>query len=198
MAGLELKPLLAGVAMLLTIAAFLPYFRGILAGRLKPHVFTWLIWAIVTVVVFIAQYQAHGGAGAWAIGFSAALTVGVLVIATLKRADTAIHRIDWLFLLAALAGLALWQLTDDPVWTVAVLTGVDLLGFGPTVRKAYHQPHSESIQFFGLFMVRNLLVVLALATYSWTTVLFPAAIAIGCALLMGLIAVRRVQVGRSV
>jgi hypothetical protein len=45
--------------------------------------------------------------------------------------------------------------------------------------------------FFGLFTVRNLLVMMAFENYSVTTLLFPAVIAAVCVLLMAMIAYRR-------
>ncbi|MCC5796465.1 MAG: hypothetical protein JJU48_03970 [Methylophaga sp.] len=68
-----------------------------------------------------------------------------------------------------------------------MLTFVDLLGFGPTYRKAFHLPYQENIGFFSLFALRNLLVLLALEHYSTTTILFPAATGLACVLLIALI-----------
>lgn len=188
---MSLKELLSAAAMVLTLAAFLPYIRDILQGRVRPHVFSWVIWALTTFVVFFAQLQAQGGAGAWAIGVSASITTLIAVLAFLQRADVTITRTDRLFFAAALASLPLWYLTADPLWAVVLLTVIDLLGFAPTLRKAWAAPHSESLLFFGLFLVRNLLVVLALERYSPTTWLFPVAVALACALLMVVIALRR-------
>jgi hypothetical protein len=185
------KELFSALAMLLTLAAFLPYIRDILQGRVRPHLFSWVIWALTTFVVFFAQLQARGGAGAWAIGLSASITTLIAVLAFLKRADVTITRSDRLFFAAALASLPLWYLTADPLWAVVLLTVVDLLGFGPTLRKAWAAPHSESLLFFGLFLLRNVLVVLALESYSLTTWLFPVAVALACALLMLIIVLRR-------
>ena len=61
-----------------------------------------------------------------------------------------------------------------------VLTVVDLLGFGPTLRRAYRHPEQERIGFFGLFVLRNLLVLLSLERLTLTTALFPAAVGLGC------------------
>jgi hypothetical protein len=47
------------------------------------------------------------------------------------------------------------------------------------------------VLFYALFAARNLLVVLALETYSLTTILFPAVIAAACMLLMALLTYRR-------
>jgi hypothetical protein len=96
-----------------------------------------------------------------------------------------------LFFVSALSSLPLWYLTSDPLWAVVILTTVDVLGFGPTIRKAHRFPHSESVLFFALFAARNLLVIMALESYSVTTVLFPAAIAAACMLLMAMLTYRR-------
>lgn len=185
------KEILSAIAIALTFIAFYPYLRGILQGTIKPHVFSWVIWGMTTFVVFLAQLNAQGGVGSWPIGVSGIITIIIAIAAYVKRADVAITKVDWLFFIAALASLPLWYLTSNPVWAVAVLTLVDLLGFGPTVRKAYANPYAESLPFFALFAARNSLVIMAVESYSITTVLFPAAIASACVFLMILIVYRR-------
>ncbi|WP_417222146.1 hypothetical protein [Amphritea sp.] len=187
----HLKLIFSGLAILLTFVAFVPYIRSILRGNTRPHVFSWFIWGITTVIVFFAQLEAQGGIGAWPIGLSGVVTVGVAVLAFLKRADISITRTDWVFFTIALASLPFWYLTSDPLWTVVVLTLVDLLGFGPTMRKAYGFPHQENQLFFLSFMLRNVFVILALEHYSITTVLFPLSIAVACSCLLMIVAYRR-------
>jgi hypothetical protein len=185
------KEILSAVAIALTLAAFVPYIRTIISGTTKPHVFSWVIWGATTFVVFLAQIEGKGGVGAWPIGVSGGITIFVAVLAYVKRADITITKTDWLFFVSAISSLPLWYLTSDPLWAVVVLTTVDVLGFGPTVRKAYSFPHSESLLFFSLFAARNLLVIMALENYSVTTVLFPAVIAAACMLLMAMVTYRR-------
>lgn len=185
------KEILSAVAIALTLVAFYPYLRGIVQGEIKPHVFSWVIWGSTTFVVFLAQLEARGGVGAWPIGVSGSITILIAILAYVKRADVAITKTDWLFFIAALSSLPLWYLTSDPLWAVVVLTVVDLLGFGPTLRKVNSNPHSESLTFFALFAARNSIVVMALENYSLATVLFPAVIAAACLLLMALILYRR-------
>ena len=185
------KEILSAVAIALTLVAFVPYIRTIISGTTKPHVFSWVIWGATTFVVFLAQLKGKGGVGAWPIGVSGSITIFVAFLAYVKRADITITKTDWLFFTSAMSSLPLWYLTSDPVWAVVVLTTVDVLGFGPTVRKAYSFPHSESLLFFSLFAARNLLVIMALENYSVTTVLFPAVIAAACMLLMAMVTYRR-------
>lgn len=182
---------LSAVAVALTFIAFVPYIRAILGGTVRPHVFSWVTWGAVTFVAFLAQLADGGGVGAWPIGVSGAISLAIALLAWLKRGDVVITRADRLFLGAAMSALPFWYVTSDPLWAVVILTTVDVLGFGPTVRKAYRHPHSESVPFFTLFAVRNLLGVLALEHHSATTVLFPAVVGGACALLVAMMVFRR-------
>lgn len=185
------KELLSVVAIALTLIAFFPYIRSTLQGNTRPHVFSWIVWGSTTFVVCLAQLEDGGGAGAWPIGVSGVITIGIAILAYRKRADITITRMDRVFLVSALSALPLWYFMSDPLWAVVVLTTVDVLGFGPTVRKACRLPHSESLLFYTLFAARNLIVIMALENYSVTTVLFPAAIAAACLLLITLVIYRR-------
>lgn len=188
------KEVFAGIAIVLTLYGFIPYLRSIFSGSTKPHVFSWVIWGSTTFVVFLAQIQSGAGVGAWPIGISGSITLLVAALAYMRRADISITALDWSFFILAMLSLPLWYVTSDPLWTVIILTVVDILGFGPTLRKAYAMPHSESLPFYLIFTLRNLCVVLALESYSLTTVLFPAAIAVACIGLILMVVVRRRQV----
>jgi hypothetical protein len=191
-----MKEFLSGVAIALTLAAFYPYIRSILSGRTKPHVFSWLIWGATTFIVFLAQLADEGGAGAWPIGVSGVITIGVAVLAFIKRADVSITRLDWAFFLAAMSSLPFWWLTSDPFWAVAILTLVDALGFGPTIRKAYGRPFEEQLTFYALVATRNVISIGALEHYSATTVLFPAVMATIAYGFVAMMVLRRRGVGR--
>lgn len=160
-------------------------------GKIKPHVFSWVIWGSTTFIVFLAQLEDNGGAGAWPIGVSGIITIYVAIIAFVKRSDITITKTDWMFFLVAMTSLPFWYFTSDPLWAVVILTAVDVLGFGPTIRKAYSFPFEEQLTFFALFMARNLIAIMALENYSITTVLFPAVIASACLFLILMVTYRR-------
>lgn len=185
------KELLSTVAITLTFIAFFPYLRSILLGKTRPHVFSWIIWGSTTFVVFLAQLADRGGAGAWPIGVSGIITLYVAVLAYTKKSDYTITRTDWLFLVLAMTSLPLWYLTSDPLCAVVILTTVDILGFGPTFRKAYFLPHQEQMTFFVLIGLRNLISIAALAHYSLTTVLFPAVTGAACLMFILMVVYRR-------
>jgi len=188
------KETFSAIAIALTFVAFLPYIRSILREETKPHVFSWIIWGLTTFIVFLAQLKGNGGVGAWPIGVSGVITIYVACLAYFKKSDSTINRTDWLFFLLAMSALPFWYLTSDPLWAVVILTTVDVLGFGPTLRKGYSYPYEENLVFFGLFTARNLIAIAALEHYSLTTVLFPAVIAASCLLLILMVAYRRGRV----
>lgn len=185
------KEIFSGLAILLTFIAFTPYIQSILQGKTKPHVFSWIIWGATTFIVFLAQLADDGGAGAWPIGISGIITIYVACLAYLKQGDNTATKTDWLFFICALASLPLWYVSSDPLWAVVVLTTVDLLGFGPTFRKAYVHPFEEQLTFFVLMTARNFISIFALENYSLTTILFPAVIGIACLFFIGMVVIRR-------
>ncbi len=191
---MSIKLIYSCLAIFITFFAFIPYIRSILVAETKPHVFSWVIWGTTTFIVFLAQLHEKGGMGAWPIGVSGCITIFIAALAFTKKSDITITRTDWLFFIIALASLPFWYLTSSLLWAVIILTIVDLLGFGPTIRKAYTFPHNENILFFILFVVRNTLALLALENYSVTTVLFPLAVNIACITLILMVYYRRREV----
>lgn len=187
----NIKLIFSGIAIVLAIIGFVPYIALILRGKVKPHVFSWVIWGITTTIIFFAQLEAEGGMGAWPIGLSGFITIFIAFLAYIKLGDTTITKLDWGFLAFALASLPLWYITNDPLWTVVILTTIDMVGFGPTFRKAYYRPFEESRVFFILIILRNACSVVALEAYSVTTVLFPFCLAIGSLVLLIILQHRR-------
>jgi len=185
------KEILSAVAIALTLVAYLPYIRSVLQGTTKPHVFSWVIWGSATFIVFFAQLTDGAGIGAWPLGFSGLVTLYLAFLAYRGTSDTSITRLDWIFFTMAMSSLPLWYLTSDPLAAVVILTVADLLGFGPTIRKAYDYPFEEQVMFFVLMAVRNFVVIAALENYTLTTVLFPAAVGAACFLFVFVVMHRR-------
>jgi len=188
---MSFKDILSAVAIFLTFYGFYPYIRSILKNEFKPHVFSWIIWATTTFIVFFAQLEGGGGVGAWPTGVSATITCYVAYLAYKKIGDIKITRLDRVFFLIAMSSIPFWYVTADPLWAVIILTTVDVFGLAPTLRKAYDKPYEESVQFYAIITVRNLISIIALDIYSTTTILFPAAVAFFCIILIVVVIYRR-------
>lgn len=188
------KEIFSTLAIAITFVAFIPYIRSIRQGKTKPHAFSWIIWASVTSIIFFATLADKGGAGAWPIGVSGLITLYVAFLAYTKKSDRMISNTDWLFFIIAMTSLPLWHFTSNPLWSVIILTTIDLLGFVPTFRKSYNYPYEEQLTFFNLMASRNLIVIIALENYSLTTLLFPATTAIACILFVLMVVTRRAKI----
>ncbi len=192
--SIVMKGIAGGAAFILTFLLFIPYIRSIRRKVTVPHVFSWFVWAFGTFIVFLAQLADGGGIGALPIGFSACITSYIAFLSYRARAEIEVSRGDWVLFGLAMLALPAWAVASSPFWAVLFLTIADLLGFGPTLRKAYSHPYHEHAGFFALGGLRNLLVIVALEHYSWTTVLFPAAVGLGCLLVCIFVLLRRAAV----
>ena len=73
-----IKNIIGIVAIALTFIGYAPYFRDLIKGKTKPHIFSWFIWAIVTSIIFALQVSAGAGLGS-------VVTLAVAVISFLKQ-----------------------------------------------------------------------------------------------------------------
>lgn len=194
---MSLQAVFGLASIVLTVVAYIPYVSAIRSGTVVLHFFSWLIWSLTTAIVFFAQLAADGGYGAWPTGVSALITLYVTSLAYMRRTDISITRADRVFLCGALSALPVWIFTRDPLWSVVILTTVDVLGFGPTLRKAWNRPREESVQFYLLFAIRNALSIPALVSRNPTTLLFPVAMIVSCGFVCVLLWWRRRALART-
>jgi hypothetical protein len=187
------RTVLSFFAIALTFVAYFPYIRSILRNESRPHVFSWVVWGLTTFVVFFAQLQDGGGRGAWPIGVSGLISIGVAFLAWRQHESNSITAADWIFFWIALGSILLWYFTSTPLWSVITLTVAEVLGFGPTLRKVYDRPYEEKLTFWYLLTARNLIAIAALDHLSWITILFPALSAAAC-LATALVGVRQRRV----
>ena len=168
------KQLFGLVSVVLTFAAYAPYYRSIFKGATRPHIFSWIVWGIANGLVSAAQFDKGAGPAAWVTGVTAALCFGIILLA-IRRGEKTITRGDWISFIVALAGMPLWYFADDPLGAVILETAVDMAGCYPTMRKSYAAPYSENLPSWTISTIRSLLSVFAVEHYSLVTVLFPLA-----------------------
>ena len=193
---MDAKLSLGIVATIVNLAGFYPYIRDMFRGTTKPHIFTWLVWALIGGIGFFAQYAGGAGAGAWTTlaGAVACLFVALL---TLHRGDLKIGILDWWCFSGALFGLVLWILTKDALLAVIFVTLSDALGLVPTFRKSYARPFEETPLIYASAFVAFGFGIMALQTYSLTTLIYPVYIALSGGTLYTLLLVRRWQLRRA-
>lgn len=75
-----MKEVIGAFTVILAFAGLIPYIFDILRGKTKPHVFTWVVWALVTFLAFLAQWRSGGGAGSWTTGITGLLTIFIAML----------------------------------------------------------------------------------------------------------------------
>ncbi len=185
------KELLGVLSIVCAIVSMSGYFWSIYKRRTKPHVFSWLVWGIVMSVVFFAQFNQGGGAGAWVTGFSAFIQFVVAGLAVFIG-EKNITRGDWLAFIGALATIPLWYATKDPLSAVLLATAIDAFAYYPTFRKSWLKPYEENWFAYVVGALQWVPAMLALGSYSVTTMIYPACITTINLSLAGMLLVRRV------
>lgn len=185
-----LKEIFGIVAILLAIANYLPYLIGSITGKITPHIFTWSLWFILTSVAFYAQITSGGGIGAFATG-TTAFIIFLITIVSLRSGFGYVRPFDWFALGGALGSILLWIITNDPFWSVILISIIHSLCFLPTFRKGYKKPRGESPTAFILTILKYSCAIIALAEYSVETVLFPATVMTTSSLFVAMIYYRR-------
>ena len=121
------------------------YLYETIAGKARPNRVTWLLWGVFPIIIFVAQ-RAQGVAGvSWAT-FVAGF-VPLLVIAASffnKKAYWRSEARDYGLMVAAVVGIMLWAMTDDPNLALLFSLLADIMASVPTLIKAYRHPGSES------------------------------------------------------
>jgi len=172
------KEIFTAIGIAFMASSYAIYIWSIFKQDTRPHPFSWLIWGLLTAIAFFAQISDGAGVGAVITGLSAAITLSIAVIGYIRRQNIVISKSDkWAFGLSLLA-IPLWLITDTPLWSVLLITLIDMAGFYPTFRKSWHAPEQESLFSFTLGTFKHLFTVLALENYSIITALFPLSLVI--------------------
>jgi len=190
------REFLGGVAVFLGFLGYVFYVQGILAGKIRPHAFSWFIWAILTTIAFGAQVVEGGGPGAWVTGFTAAASYIFAVVGLRTSSRSLIAKTDWFFFIGALLAIPPWYLTGDPFWSVIIITVIDAVAFAPTFRKAYTHPESENTSTYALSGIKFIFAIVALETFSVTTVLYPASLVLANLVFVAMLVWRRKTLAR--
>lgn len=191
---MELKIILGAIAALLALFSSAVYVRDIIRGNTKPHLYTWLIWSIVTVIAFLGQIVTGAGPGSWATGVSALVTISVTIYAFLSGHNTKdITYFDKVCLILALVAILPWLLVKSILWSVILASFIDVIAFFPTMRKTWHAPKSESLGSMFIDATKHSLSIIALNSYSLTTWLYPAAVLVTKVIIISEISFLRIR-----
>jgi hypothetical protein len=164
-----------GVLAGITIgSAQLIYLINGLQKKVTPNVLSWLGWGFLMGTSLVSQVIAKGWQ--WSMTGILCSTVGCVAIAAVAffSRNFSFKRSDLIFLLAGLACVGVYLLSDNPWMTTVFAIAADALLGIPTIRKAILHPASERSVAWVLGMVSSTLALVICLNHDMIYILFPA------------------------
>ncbi len=184
------KVILGVVSIAFDLVAHGPYIKMVVTRKVKPHMFSWIVWTITMGTAFAAQVDQNAGPGAWPTGFAVLLSI-IVTILSIMWGEKNITRGDWISFVLALAAMPLWYFTKSPVGAVLLVTSIDMTGYYPTMRKSFHNPWEESAFLYSVATLSCLTSLFALENVSIATAFHPAMLIVCNMALFSIIVWRR-------
>ncbi|OHA18273.1 MAG: hypothetical protein A2664_02310 [Candidatus Taylorbacteria bacterium RIFCSPHIGHO2_01_FULL_46_22b] len=190
---MDYKIIISVISVALVFIGYGWYIRDILQKKTTPHAFTFLGWSLASSIAWALQVYGGAGVGAWITFWVTAVCIFIFFL-SLKYGEKNITTLDVMFLLLALSSLFLWIVVDQPVWSVILVVLTDVLSFGPTLRKSWNKPHSETLFTWWVAAFRHGFGILALQKFNILTLLYPIAWTAANVLFCLILIVRRKQI----
>lgn len=190
------KLVLSVVAIILTFVGYIPYYRDIIKGTTRPHIYSWLVWSILSMIIFGLQITNGAGAGSFVVLTAGLLCIGVFALG-LKNGTRDITRQDTIFFVVALIALVLWLFAKQPVLSSILITITDMFSFLPTLIKGYRKPYTETLSFYALTSLRYILTILSLGQYNLVTALDPILVWVANVVMSVTLIIRRKVVAKD-
>ena len=151
------------------------YLYETIVGQAQPNRITWLLWGIFPMVIFVAQ-RAQGVEGVSWASFVAGFTPLLVVAASFfnKKAYWKSEPRDYVLMAAAVIGIVLWAMTDNPNLALLFSLVADMLAGTPTLIKAYRHPGSESWIAYAISAIGFGVSLLSVQTYNVANATFVA------------------------
>ena len=102
-----------------------------------------------------------------------ALACVIIAILALKYGEQDIKKSDKLALIASFSAILPWMMTNDPFWSVILISLIDTIAMFPTLRKSWYKPYDENLFSYVIANTKYLLSLAALTNLTVTTTLYP-------------------------
>lgn len=171
----EMFGVLAAVAAV--VQAF-PYVASILRGTTRPSRTSFGIWTVVTAVA-AGSYIASGARTTIWAGVVYTATALLTFLLSLRRGTGGLGPVDIACSAVAFIAVGGWLVTSSSLVALYASTSALLIGFVPTVLKAWHRPTTENLTSWAIASLSSVLNMLALTSLSVHIVIAPLAALLG-------------------
>lgn len=181
---IDIQASLGIIGGILLTLSYIPYIVSTLKKQSQPHLYTWIIWTMTQAVATIAILEGDGGYfSAVGIGVAAVLSF-IIMLLSIPYGTQNVTKFDTVALTVGIAAMLVWWKLDSPVIAIFMISLIDGIGFLPTFRKTWHEPWSESLTAWTLFVGGNILILFALEHYNLLTTVYIVTVTIASAALI--------------
>ena len=189
-------PVLGVLAGIVAVADVIPYIRDTVRRSTCPHRGTWLIWAVLSIVVCLSQ-RADGASWSLIMSGAQAVLTGLIFLLAIRLGTGGARRDDALVIAIAGVGVAGWLITEQPIVATGCVVAADLIAAGLMVPKTWRDPDSETLSTFAFASVGGALAVGSVGSLEPSLLLYPAYFCLANGALALLIVHRRALVRRA-
>jgi hypothetical protein len=153
-------------SVVLSLAAFFPYFISIIKGKTKPSGASWWTWTVLAGVAVISSYAAGAP---WQVLILPAwlfFSQAIVAILSIKRGDNNWDLINKVSVSSAIIGIIVWWLTGQPLIALAISIIADIFASVPNWRHTWRNPEQENRLGWTLGWGSAVLEIFAINTWS--------------------------------
>lgn len=162
----------AVIGIILSIVRHGDYTISIFQHKTRPHIFSWINWALMVGIGAYAQWKLGGGPSAWVL---TVVSAGCFVITCLAffYGEKKITRTDWMAFIGVLLAIPVWLVTKNPVCALVLLIFIDCVSYYPTIRKSRLDPWSEPPRSYFWAGLRYFFVLFAVPSFKISYLFYP-------------------------
>lgn len=165
------------ISSILALISPLVYAKSILKGDAKPHRTTRFVLLLITALTTASLFAQHNTVAIWLAGVSTIQSILIFIL-SIRHGMGGWSRSDIACLSIALTGIALWQLTSNPVLGLYFAILADFTGMIPALIKTYRLPQTEVWSFYALDVVASGFSLAAITKWTGAEISYPVYIMI--------------------
>ncbi len=173
------------VGLLLQLIGQVSYIASIIKGHAKPNLVSWFIWMLAPLIGFFFLIEAGASFSAFPVfmaGFGPFLVI--LFAIFVKNGYWKINTFDLYCGALALLALIFYVFTHDLSMSILFAMLSDLLASVPTIVKSWKFPETESSWIYFFAMLSNILGLLTITTWSFSTASFNISLILQCIIIL--------------
>ena len=177
MTAFSFKDFMGALSVAIALFSYGLYIWKTFRAHARPHPLSWLIFGVLSATGFLIQLDQSAGAGSWVMGVTAAVCF-MLCLIGFWQGERTFPWYEWAFLAAAAIVFAFYLWSQQPAASAILASIVNVLGFGPTLTKAWSRPHSDSASTFMLNGLKFVPSLFAMDSVTVATCVLPASLVV--------------------